>query len=75
MISALPKLVRCEAPPDAGERCGAAQLFARGGGRPGAAVGWSGQDAEQRADGQRDAHIQPSFKVFPGPLVHDRPVA
>src|SRR4051794_7625994 len=64
------ELVRRESSPDAGERRRVAQLFARGGRRPAAAAGWSGQDAEQRADGQRDAEVQPLLKLFPGPVVH-----
>src|SRR5215207_7136007 len=64
------ELVRREAPPDAGERRRVAQLFAGGGLRPAAAARRSGQNAEQRADGQREAEVQPLLKLFPGPVVH-----
>jgi hypothetical protein len=47
-----------------------AQLFAGGGLRPAAAARRFGQNAEQRADGQREAEVQPLLKLFPGPVVH-----
>src|SRR3954453_4004578 len=31
---------------------------------------WSGQDAEQRTDGQFDADSQPLLQLLPGPIVH-----
>jgi hypothetical protein len=64
------ELVRRESSPDAGERRGVAQLFGCGGLRPHAAAGRSGQDAEQRTDGQLDADGQPLLELLPGPVVH-----
>jgi hypothetical protein len=64
------ELVRRESSPDAGERRGAAQLFACGGLRPSAAARRPGEDAEQRADGQLDADSQPLVELFPSPVVH-----
>jgi hypothetical protein len=64
------ELMRRESSPDTGERCCVAQLFTRSERRPGASAGRSGQDAEQRADGQRDADVQPLLKLLPGPVVH-----
>src|SRR4051812_43338896 len=66
----LAELVRCEAPLDAGERRRVAQLLSGRALRPGAAVGPSGEHAEQRADRQLDAEVLPLLQLLPGPVVH-----
>jgi hypothetical protein len=65
----LTELVRSEAPPDTSTHRCVAQLLSGGGLRPGAAAGRSGQDAEQRVDGQLDRDVQPLLELFPGPVV------
>ena len=64
------ELVRCEASPNAGERRGVAQLLSGRALRPGAPSGSSGEDAEQRADRQLDANVQPLLQLLPGSVVH-----
>src|SRR3954447_11346488 len=62
--------MRCEAPPDTGLRGGVAQLGARGAGRPCAAAGRAGRDAQHRTDRKVDARGEPWLKLVPGPVVH-----
>src|SRR3954468_20842389 len=70
------ELVGCEAPPDASARRGVAQLLADRGRRPSPAAGRAGEHAEQRADRQPDADVQPLLQLLPGPVVHpDFPAA
>ena len=64
------ELVRCEASPNAGERRGVAQLLSGRARGPGAPAGPSGENAEQRADRQLDADVQPLLQLLPGPVVH-----
>ena len=46
------------------------QLGTRDGGRPWSSSGRAVDDAEQRADGELEAHVEPTLQVLPGPLVH-----
>jgi hypothetical protein len=62
--------VRRETPANACGRSRAAQLGTRGGGRPWSSSGRAVDDAEQRADRELEAHIDPTLQVLPGPLVH-----
>src|SRR3954470_20864348 len=64
------QLVRRETPANACGRRRAAQLGARGRGRPWPSPGRAVDDAEQRADRELEAHIDPTLQVLPGPLVH-----
>src|SRR4051794_5798387 len=70
------ELVGCEAPPDASARRGVAQSLAGRGRRPAAAPGRAGERAEQRADRQPDADVEPLLQSLPGPVVYaDFPAA
>src|SRR4051812_35743941 len=52
------------------------KLLAGRGRRPAAAPGRAGEHAQQRADGQPDADVQPLLELLPGPVVHaDFPAA
>jgi hypothetical protein len=53
------QLMGCEAPPDTGLGGGVAQLGARRAGRPCAAAGRAGRDAQQRTDRKVDARGEP----------------
>jgi hypothetical protein len=64
------QLVRRETPANACGRRRAAQLGTRGGGRPWSSSGRAVDDAEQRADRELEAHIDPTLQVLAGPLVH-----
>src|SRR4051812_3399734 len=64
------QLVRCETLANACGRRRAAQLGARGGGRPWSSSGRAVDDAEQRADRELEPQIDPTLQVLPGPLVH-----
>jgi hypothetical protein len=64
------KLMRREAPPDAGDLCRVSLLLSRRGLRPSATAGRSGEHTEQRTDGQLDADVQPLLQLLPGPVVH-----
>src|SRR3954452_2904906 len=64
------QLVRREAPPYAGLAGDAAQFRAGGAGYPRPSACWTGDDAEQWADRQLDAHVQPGLELLPGPVVH-----
>src|SRR4051794_549628 len=60
----------CEAPPDTGLGGGVTELGARGAGRPCAAAGRAGRDAQQRTDWKVDARGEPWLELLPGPVVH-----
>src|ERR671923_1355574 len=64
------QLVRREASPHAGLAGDPSQLGAGGGGPPGPSAGGAVDDAEQRADGQLDARLEPRRELLPGPVVH-----
>src|SRR3954471_14287362 len=48
----------------------AVRRSSRGGGRPWSSSGRAVDDAEQRADGELEAPIDPTLQVLPRPLVH-----
>src|SRR3954463_12800013 len=64
------QLVRRETPANACGRRRAAQLGPRRVRRPWSSSGRAVDDAEQRADRELEAHIDPTLQVLPGPLVH-----
>jgi hypothetical protein len=66
----VPQLVRREAPTHPGLAGDAAQFRAGGAGGPRPSAGRTGDDAEQWADRQLDAHVQPGRELLPGPVVH-----
>jgi hypothetical protein len=64
------KLVRREASVNARARRPAAQLGTRGGGRPWSSTGRAVDDAEQWADRELEAQIDPPLQMLPRPLFH-----
>jgi hypothetical protein len=64
------KLVRCEATPNARGHCEVTQSRPGGGCRPGTAGRRSTHYAKQRADGHRQADLQPLAEVLPSPGIH-----
>src|SRR5436309_13722469 len=64
------ELVRREPSPDAGRPSGVSQQRADPGRRAGTAAGGSTEHAEQRADRQPRANLQPRLELLPGPTVH-----
>ena len=64
------ELVWREAPAHAGRGRGAPELRVGGRGRPGPAACRAVDDAEQRADGEFEAALEPGLKFLPAPVVH-----
>jgi hypothetical protein len=64
------QLVWCEAPAYTGRGGGAPELRAGGRACPGSATCRTVDDAEQRADGEFEAALEPGLEFLPPPVVH-----
>jgi hypothetical protein len=64
------ELVWREAPAHAGRGGGAPELRAGGRGCPRSAACRTGDDAEQRADGEFEAALEPGLEFLPASVVH-----
>ena len=64
------ELVRCEASAHAGLGSGPAPIGARRGVSPVPSARGSGDDAEQRSDGELEACVEPRLELLPAPCVH-----
>jgi hypothetical protein len=64
------KLVRRESPTHTRAEGKGAQRRSDGGRRPWSSLCWAVDDAQQRADRQRDSDAQPRVDLLPGPPVH-----
>ena len=67
------ELMRREPAPDSGRPGGAAQLHANPGGGASAAARGAMEHAEQSADREEGANLEPRLKVLSGPAVAARP--
>jgi hypothetical protein len=64
------QLMRGKATPHAGAGSGATQIGAGRGVRPVPSARRSGDDAEQRADREPDARLEPRVQLLPAPRIH-----
>ena len=66
----VPELVGCEPAPDSGGQRGAMQLGTDAGWRAWPPAGRAAQNAEERADRQGPAQLEPGVELLPRPAVH-----